>query len=289
MDHRDPSLRLVRDLRLAAESHNLGVVDHARDHARDGIGEDLRVGVDAEDHLEPIRRDSRTPPHRVEELVLERRHALVEHDLLEEAHEEDLRIPLASVSGLRVARFGGVPDLGDEHHRNALLLALLDRVIVVLVEAGEDLGAVVPLVSVRDGDVRQGFDVVRNDDELLHHAQRNLGRRERVAGALDHAVGDDDEDFVRVGVVGRRERVERRAETFDGFRVGGDEEDGVGEGVVERLKVGGRLRDDVAEGEGAGSHDAVGEGGSSRMAALELSNERALASHHGYAEKERTL
>ena len=205
MNHRNPAVRLVRNLRLTTESHDLGIVHHARHHPRRGIGEDLGIGVDHEDHLVLVGRDTGAPPERVEELVLEQRHAFVEHDLLEERHEDDLRVSLASVSRFRVLGLGCVPDLGDEQHRDALLLADLDRVVVVLVESRKDLGSVVSLVAVRDGNVRQRLDVVRWHDEVLHHPEDEFGCRERVFGSLDHAVGDDEDDLVRVGVVGRRE------------------------------------------------------------------------------------
>lgn len=68
--------------------------------AKDGL---VSVGSDAGDlsrrrrpkvrsaspELERCRRTT-YPPHRVKELVLERRHALVKDGLLEEAHEDDL-------------------------------------------------------------------------------------------------------------------------------------------------------------------------------------------------------
>jgi hypothetical protein len=268
LNHRDPSLALVRNLRLTAKSHDLRVVHHARNHPRNRIGEDLGVGVNHEDNLVPIRRNARTAPQRVEEFVLERRHPLVEHGLLQEVHEDDLRVAFSTVSGFRLVLFLRVSDLGDEEHRNALLLRELDRVVVVFVETGVDLGHVVTFVTVGDGDVREGFDFGRRDDKLLHHAEDDFGSRERVTGSLDHAVGDDEDDLVRVGVVGRRKRVEGRAETFDGFGVRGDEEDRVGERVIERFVVGGSLGDDVAERERALSHRTTRSGGASETVEL---------------------
>jgi len=65
---------------------------------------------------------------------------------------------------------------------------------------------------------------------------------------------------VRVGVIRRRERVDRCSKTFEGFRVGCDEEDVLKEREVERFVVGWRLRDDVVEREGAVGDGRIGEG-----------------------------
>ena len=113
LDHRDPSLGLVRDLRLTTQAHDLLILHHSRNHPRYRIREHLRIGIHTQHNLVPIRRHARTPPDRVEELVLEGRHALVEHHALEERHEHDLTVTLSTVTGLRP--FRGLADLDDDN------------------------------------------------------------------------------------------------------------------------------------------------------------------------------
>ena len=123
LNHRDPSLCLVRDLGLTTKTHDLVVIDHARDHPTERIWEDLRIGIDTKHELVAVRTDARHAPNRVEELVLERRHALVEHDLLQERHEHDLRVALATVTRLRALRrlsdldHADVPNKAFDQHR----------------------------------------------------------------------------------------------------------------------------------------------------------------------------
>lgn len=153
LDHRDPRLRLVCDLGLTTKTHDLVVVLHACDHSAQRIREHLRVRIDAQDELVPVRADASDTPYRVEELVLERRHPLVEHHLLQERHEDDLTVTLATVSWLRVVGLERVSDLRDEYDRYALLLRSFHGGIVVVVEAGVHLCHVVSLMTVRNGDV----------------------------------------------------------------------------------------------------------------------------------------
>ena len=170
---------------------------------------------------------------------------------MQERHEHDLRVALATVTRLRVSGLERVPDLGDEHHGHTLLLRPLDRGIVVLVEARVDLRHVVALMAVRDGDVRVRLDLVRGDYEVSHHRQTDLGGRRRVAGTLDHTVSDDQDELVAVRVVSGSEGIQRRAKTLDRLGVSRDETDGVAQRESIRFEVWRWLRDDVVERERA--------------------------------------
>ena len=215
LDHSNPAIRLVRNLCLATETHDLRVINHARGHARQRIGEHLGIRVDAQHKLVLVRADASATPNRVEKLILKRGHPLVEHDLLQESHKHQLRIALASVPTLGVLLLEWVADFGDKDHGHLLLLGGFDGVRIVFVEPGVHLGHVVPLVAVCDGDVRVRLDLLDGDHKVLHHAQDNVGCVHVVTGSLDHTIGDDKDDLMAVRVVGRGKRVERRAETLD--------------------------------------------------------------------------
>lgn len=60
-----------------------------------------------------------------------------------------------------------------------------------------------------------------------------------------------------VGIIGSGERVEGSAKSFDGFRVSGDEKNSMNERIIERFKVGRRLRNDVVKREGTRSHHTI--------------------------------
>ena len=249
LHHRHPRLALVRDLGLAAEAHDVRVLDHGRDHVREAVREDLGVGVDHEDRLVEVRRDARHLPDAVEHLELELGHALVEHDLLQERHEHHLPVALAAVAGLAAALLRLVAALDDDDHRHALLPFERDGRVVavdaaVVVEAGVDLGLVEPLRPARHGDVRVRHRLLGQDRVVAHHAERDLRRREPFALALDEPVADDEDELVAVRVLRRRDRVQRRAEAGLALGVGRHEADDVRERIAERLPVRRRLRHD---------------------------------------------
>lgn len=100
---------------------------------------------------------------------------------MKEVHEKDLGVSLASVAWLGFVGFEGVAGFGYKKHGHALLLAGLNRVVVVLVEASVDLGHVVSLVAVSNGDVGVTLHLIGRDEELLHHGENDLGCAEIVA------------------------------------------------------------------------------------------------------------
>ena len=251
MDHSDPAIRLVRNLRLTTKAHNIRVINHARGHARQRIREHFGIRIDAECQLIFVRAYTGAAPNRVEELILKRGHPLIKHGLLEEAHKHQLRIAFASVPALGVVLLERVADFSDEDHGHLLLLGGFDRVGIVVVKPSVHLGHVVPLVAVCDSDVRVRLDSVDGDHEVFHHAQHNVGRVRVVTRSLDHAISDDKDKFMAIRVVGRGERVEGRAETLDRLGVRSDETDGVCKWEVERHPVRWRLRDHIVQRERA--------------------------------------
>ena len=94
-------------------------------------------------------------PDRIEKLVLESGHPLIEHDLLEERHEDDLAAALSSVAGLLllVVPLSLIANLHDQDHRDPLLFGFRDRVAAEGAEPGVYLGLVGLLFTVRDSDV----------------------------------------------------------------------------------------------------------------------------------------
>lgn len=153
--------------------------------------------------------------------------------------------------------FRWIADFGNEHHRYALLLALLDRIVVVLVEPGVHFRHVVTLMSIGNGHIRERLDVFGLSHKLLHHAEDDFWSCERIAGTFDHAVRDDQDNLVRVGVISRGERIESCTQAFDRLGIGRHQQNRMGERVIERLVVGGRLRDNVAERERASAAKVV--------------------------------
>ncbi|POR38223.1 hypothetical protein TPAR_01575 [Tolypocladium paradoxum] len=146
LDGGDPAVALVGNLRLAAQAHDLGVLDHGGDHVRQAVGENLCIGVDHEHDLVVVGRYSGNLPQAVEHFVLELRHSLVKHDLLQERHEDNLTVSLAPVAGLGLGRFIGRAALDNHHHGHTLLA--ISRYLgfgAVVVESTIDLGHVVPL------------------------------------------------------------------------------------------------------------------------------------------------
>lgn len=154
----------------------------------------LGIGVDHEDVFVVVCTNPGDPPDRVEELALEARHAFVKHDFLQESHEQDLRISLASVTRLGVVGLQWIAALCNQDHRDALLLAGLDGFVVVVVESSVDLGHVVTLVTVSYGDVGEWLDVFLGYHKILHHAQADIGCRH---------LGGGDELYVQLHVCRR--------------------------------------------------------------------------------------
>lgn len=86
-----------------------------------------------------------------------------------------------------------------------------DGGVVVAVEAGVHFGHVVALGAVGNGHVRPRLDVLGLDKEVVHHGDTGIGRRHGVAVARNDTIGNDQDQLVRVGVVGGGDRVQRRA------------------------------------------------------------------------------
>lgn len=244
LDHGDPRVRLVCDLRLTAETHDLRILDHSADHVRQRIREDLGIGVDHECNFVEVRRNASDFPDTVEHLVLQFSHTLVEHHLLQERHEDDLRVALATVTGLSERSLLGSTAFDDDHHRNALLpLDGDDRLGAVIVETRVDLSHVVTLAARSDSHVGERLDILRSDGVVLHHGETDFRCRQSLALTLNQTVTDHEDELVTVRVVGHGDGIHRGAHAFGTFRVGSDETDGVCKRVTERLPLRRRLRD----------------------------------------------
>lgn len=151
LDGGDPAVSLVGNLRFAAKTHDLGILDHGGNHMSQTVGEDLRIGVDHEHYLIKVRRDTRNLPETIEHFVLELGHTLIKHDLLEEGHQNDLTVTLATVAGLRLGSLIGGTTLDDKQNGDPLLLLERNsRLGTVIVESGVDLGHVVSLGATGD-------------------------------------------------------------------------------------------------------------------------------------------
>lgn len=119
------------------------------------------------------------------------------------------------------------------------------------------------------------LDLVHGDDQLLHHPQANVGRRHGRIGTLDHSIRDDElieerakikggdgqsfvvhreggrigarrrthDRLVRVWIIRRRERIQRRPQSFDRLRVRSDEHKLPHQRKPKRLEIRRRLRD----------------------------------------------
>ena len=212
LNHSNPRLCLVCNLGLSTQSHDLRIVHHAGCHPRESVGENLCVRVHAQCELVPIWADTGNPPDRIEEFIIEGIHSLVEHDFLEERHEDDLTVALSSVAGLLllVPLFRLVPNLLDQDDRDALLFRYLDRVVIVVVESGVYLGLVELLLAVGNSNIGIWFDLICWNNELLHHIQAYARSWQRVSVTDYLTVRDDKNELVAIWIVGGGDRVERR-------------------------------------------------------------------------------
>ena len=157
LNHRNPALPLIRNLRLPTQAHDLRVFDHGTDHVSQAIGINLGIGIHHEHDLIKIRGNAGDLPQAIEHLELELGHTLVEHDLLQKRHEDDLTVALAAVPRLALVFLVRGAALDDDHHGHALLLGGRDEgMLAVIVEAGVDAGHVVALGAAGDGDVGKG-------------------------------------------------------------------------------------------------------------------------------------
>jgi hypothetical protein len=202
LNHGDPSFGLVRNFGLTAQAHDLWVLDHARIHPRERVREHLGIRINAENRFVAIRTDASNSPERIEEFVFKRRHPLVEHDLLQERHQYNLRVSFSTISWFGVMDLERVSDLCNEDDGDFLLFRGLDRRVVIVVISSVHFCHVVAFVAVGDSDVRMCFDFLFGDDELPHHAENDVWRRKLGTGPLDHAVGDHENNLVTVWVIG---------------------------------------------------------------------------------------
>src|SRR5215469_1591948 len=139
LNHADPTRALVRNLRLTAKTHDLRIFDHCRNHVGKTVGEDFGIGVNHEHHFIKVGRDSCDFPDAVEHFKLEFRHSFVKHDFLEEGHEDDLTVTLATIAWFRFFRFIWSATFYDENHWHALLFLGRDaRVCAVVIKARID-------------------------------------------------------------------------------------------------------------------------------------------------------
>jgi hypothetical protein len=131
LDHGPPGGLFVRELGLAADADDGGVVRAGGDETVQGVGGNSLsaavsdghdgkeigtthgISVDGENVLVERGVDTDDVPHLVIDLELERVHGQIEVDAVEVVHEEDLRVTLATIAGL--GALGGLADLNDDH------------------------------------------------------------------------------------------------------------------------------------------------------------------------------
>src|SRR6266536_5015819 len=111
-----PGLPLVRDLGLPTETHDVRVFDHGGNHVGQAVWEDFGISVNHENDLIEVRRYASDFPQAVEHLELQFCHTLVEHNLLQERHQDDLTVTLASVSGFALLGFIRCTTFDNNHH-----------------------------------------------------------------------------------------------------------------------------------------------------------------------------
>jgi hypothetical protein len=56
-------------------------------------------------------------------------------------------------------------------------------------------------------------DLIRSNDEFLHHRQPDIRGRQFVASTLDHSNGDNKDNLVAIGIVGSGQRIQCRSES----------------------------------------------------------------------------
>ncbi|KAI3482907.1 hypothetical protein L1887_54229 [Cichorium endivia] len=236
LDHGDPALRLVGDARLATRAHDERIAHHAVGQRLHRLGIDHGVGVDHEAELEKVGRDAHERVHLAEEVIVERRHAIVVRDTLEEVHEDHLRVTLAAVTGLRVARLFGCTALDNDDHGRAM--ALCARVVT-----GVDHGHVVLLLALTDGNEAHGCRRAKAR-VCLEERDADVWSAHGFARTGDHTVGDDKEELALVRILGLGERGEGGRDAVLVLRVGGDEADDkrLATDVLNREAVGDRGR-----------------------------------------------
>ena len=132
-----------------------------------------------------------------EEFIVQRCHAVVVGHSGEKVHQDQLRVALASVAGLGlfVLLFVTALDNQDRGHT-----AVLPPEIACI-----DLGSVVLLGSRCDGNVglRGGIGIKGRVE--LHKTGADIWCRAIVSRSCNDAVADDEEQFLVVRVLGRRQ------------------------------------------------------------------------------------
>ena len=178
------------------------------------VGEDFCVGIYHENSFIIIGGNASNLPKAVEHLELQLRHPFVKHDLLEEGHEYDLTVSLASVSRLGLGRLVRRAALGNEHHWHSLLLVDGDGGFgTVVIEASIDLGHIMSLRTAGNSHVRERLHIFRRDGEVLHHAEYNIRSRHGLTVAFDQAVADNQNYFVAVRIICHSDGVKSSAKT----------------------------------------------------------------------------
>ena len=102
LNHGPPSLLIVFQGGFATNTSNLGVMGTGGDKTVQGVFLDTSIGINHKKILVEFRIHADNVVNLMKHLKLKRRHGSAVVDTVEEAHEENLRVTLSTVTGLRL-------------------------------------------------------------------------------------------------------------------------------------------------------------------------------------------
>src|SRR6266487_4318754 len=104
---------------------------------RQTIGEYFSIGIHHKDRLVEVRRYASDLPQAIEHLKFKLRHSLIEHDFLQERHENNLTVSLAAITWLGLHGLVRRTTFHNAHHGHSLLLVGRNcRIDAIVIKSG---------------------------------------------------------------------------------------------------------------------------------------------------------
>jgi hypothetical protein len=198
LNHSPPSLLIVFQGGFTTNTGNLGVMGTCGNETVQGVFLDTSIGINHKKILVEFRIHTDDVVDLMEHLKLKRRHGSAVVDTVEEAHEENLRVTLSTVTRLSLGLFRFLANLDNDD--------IGDNVAFKLVKTGVNLAVVKLLTAGADGLEGEGRRI--NLGVNSENIENNLGRGTIVTLTNDNTITNDTDELALVIVLESRQRVQ---------------------------------------------------------------------------------